>query len=260
MRFFDTHAHYDDARFDADRKEILLSLPSKGVELVLNPGSDIDSSRRAVALAGEFAHVWAACGVHPGSADTLDANAADMLSAMLKDKKCVALGEVGFDYHYDTPGRDVQKRALYAQLQLAAAHNVPVIFHDRDAHADSLRAIDDFPGLRGVFHCFSGSAEMARELVKKGWYISFTGVITFPNARRVREAATAVPRGRVMIETDAPYLAPQPWRGARSDSTMLTAVTETLAGIWGVGADEAAEITFQNGVGFFGIPTGVQGR
>ena len=254
MRLFDTHAHYDSGAFNADRLEVLASMPEKGVELILNPGCDLASSQTAVELAERFPFVYAAVGVHPSDCEGFSGETADTLKALAAHPKVRAVGEIGLDYHWEeNPPRDLQREVFRAQMALAEELDLPVIVHDRDAHRDSLEIVRAFPGVRGVFHCFSGSAEMARELVERGWMISFTGVLTYSNARRAVEAAAAVPLDRLMIETDSPYMAPVPYRGKRNHSGYVRYVCERLAELKGVSFEECARITMENGKRFFGI-------
>jgi TatD DNase family protein len=250
---FDTHAHYDDRAFSDDCHAVLSSLTARYVRVV-NAGCDIASSEASVALAERIPFVYAACGVHPSASATADADAFSKLEHLLNHPKCVALGEIGLDYHYPTPARDVQRAAFGAQLEMAARLNKPVIVHNREAHGDAMDMVRKYKGvLRGVFHCFSGSVEMARELVDMGWYIGFAGPLTYKNARRLREAAAAVERDRVLLETDAPYLPPQSARGKRCDSSMLPETAAALAEIWGVSAEAALLQTYCNGVDFYGL-------
>ncbi len=252
--YFDTHAHYDDSRFDADRDELLGKMPKNGVELILNPGCDEVSSLAAVDFAVRYGHVYAAVGWHPENADSFDCESMEKLRRWVRYPKVVAIGEIGLDYYYeDGADRHTQKRVFYSQLELARELGLPVIVHDREAHADSLEAARTFPGLRGVFHCYSGSAEMACQLVNLGWYLSFTGAITFKNARRALEVLEVCPMDRIMLETDSPYLAPVPHRGHRNDSTLLPFVAKVIAGVKGLSAEEVAAITLENGKRFFGI-------
>lgn len=252
--YFDTHAHYDDARFDGDRDELLRKMPENGVELIVNPGCDGPSSLAAMDFAGRYKHVYAAVGWHPENAESFGADSAEKLRDWAGSPKVVAIGEVGLDYYYDDgPDRQTQKRVFYAQLELARELNLPVIVHDREAHADCLAAARAFPGLRGVFHCYSGSAGMARELLGLGWYLSFTGAITFKNARRALEAIEVCPMDKLMLETDSPYLAPVPYRGHRNDSTLLPFIAETVARVKGLSVEEVAAATLSNGKRFFGI-------
>ena len=252
--YFDTHAHYDDGRFDTDRDELLGKMPKNGVELIVNPGCDEASSLAAMDFAARYGHVYAAVGWHPENADSFDCESLEKLRRWARRPKVVAIGEIGLDYYYeDGADRQTQKRVFYSQLELARELGLPVIVHDREAHADSLEAARTFPGLRGVFHCYSGSAEMARQLVDLGWYLSFTGAITFKNARRALEVLEVCPMERIMLETDSPYLAPVPHRGHRNDSTLLPFVAEVIAGVKGLSVEEVAAITLENGKRFFGI-------
>ena len=255
MLLFDTHAHYDDAQFDPDREELLAALPENGVGLVVNPGCDIPTSQKALALAERFPHVYAAVGYHPENCGPYVPEDLDTLRSLAAHPKAVAIGEIGLDYYWEeNPPRELQQQVFRAQLQLAQELDLPVIVHDREAHGDSLSIIREFPNLRGVFHCFSGSAEMARELVKLGWMISFTGVLTYKNARKALEAADAVPLEHLMIETDSPYMAPVPNRGKRNDSRNVSFICQKLAEVKGVSPEDCARITMENGKRFFRIP------
>lgn len=252
---FDTHAHYDDEAFDPDRREVLAGLPQKGVGLVVNPGCTLTSSEKAVALAAEFPHVYAAVGLHPENCHDFQPEQIERLRQLAQREKVVAIGEVGLDYYWEeNPPRALQQEVLRRQLALAEELKLPVIFHDREAHGDSLTIIKEFPAVRGVFHCFSGSAEMAKELVKLGWMVSFTGVLTYKNARKALEAAAAVPLERLMIETDSPYMAPVPKRGTRNDSRNVAFICEKLAEVKGISPEECQQITWENGKRFFRIP------
>ena len=254
MQLFDTHAHYDAEQFDADRGELLAALPQNGVALVVNPGCDIPTSRTAVELADRYDYLYAAVGYHPESCAPYRAEELDLLREMAKHEKVVAIGEIGLDYYWEeNPPKELQMEVFRAQMALARELNLPVIVHDREAHADSLAVVKEFPEVKGVFHCFSGSAEMAKELVKLGWMISFTGVLTYKNARKAVEASEAVPIESIMIETDAPYMAPVPHRGKRCDSSLVVHTCERLAEIKGITAEECARITMENGKRFFGI-------
>ena len=251
---FDTHAHYDAEQFDHDRQAVLTGLPARGVSLVVDPGCDLDSSRRAVELAEEYSFVYAAVGYHPENCAPYQSGDLDILREMSRREKVVAIGEIGLDYYWEeNPSRELQQRVFREQLALAEELGLPVIVHDREAHRDSLEIIREFPEVRGVFHCFSGSAEMADILVKLGWMISFTGVLTYKNARKAVEAAQAVPLERLMLETDSPYMAPVPHRGKRNDSGYLAHICERLAELKGITAGECARVTMENGKRFFGI-------
>ena len=250
---FDTHAHYDAPEFDQDRDALLARLPEQDVSLVVNPGCDPASSRAALELAGRYPFLYAAVGWHPENCAPYDGSL-DGIRELAQAPRTVAIGEIGLDYYWEeNPPRELQRRVFRDQMALARELGLPVIVHDREAHADALAMVRAFPGVRGVFHCFSGSAEMARELVKLGWMLSFTGVLTYRNARRAVEAAGAVPIERLMIETDSPYMAPVPHRGVRNDSGYVRYVCEKLAEIKGIPYEECARITLENGKRFFGI-------
>lgn len=252
--YFDTHAHYDAEQFDADRDQVLSALPAAGVVLAVDPGCDLPSSRAALALAERYDFLYAAVGCHPENCAPYREEDLDQIRDMARHPKCVAIGEIGLDYYWaENPPRALQQRVFRDQLALAAELALPVIVHDREAHGDSLAAVKEFPAVRGVFHCFSGSAEMAKELVGLGWMISFTGVLTYKNARKALEAAAAVPLDRLMIETDSPYMAPVPCRGQRNDSRNLPYICEKLAELKGVSPGECARITLENGKRFFHI-------
>ncbi len=252
MPIFDTHAHYDDSRFDGDRDAVLAALPEAGVELVLDPGCDLPSSRAAAALAERYGHVYAAAGIHPENcAGFQDADLA-ALRQLLAQPKVAAIGEIGLDYYWaENPPRDFQQMVFRKQLAQAEELDLPVIVHDREAHGDSLSIIREFPAVTGVFHCFSGSPEMAEELLKRGWYLGFDGPITYKNARRAPEVAAITPLERMVVETDAPYLSPVPVRGRRNDSRYLPHVIAKLAEWKGVTPEEMTRITCENGKRLF---------
>jgi len=251
--YFDTHAHYDDEAFEADRDALLSSLPDRGVGLIVNPGQNAPSSLSAMALAEKYPHVYAAVGWHPHEADSFDGESPARIRAWARNDRVVAIGEIGLDYHYDFSPRETQKRVLEAQLSLAEELDMPVIVHDREAHGDILEIVRRHPGVRGVFHCWSGSPDMAAELFKRGWYLSFTGSITFPHARKGLETIAIAPLERIMLETDAPYLSPVPHRGKRNDSTNLPYIAAAVAAVRGLGVEEVAALTWENGRRFFGL-------
>ena len=245
---FDTHAHYDDDQFDGDRETLLASLPEQGVGLVVNPGCTVASSRTAVELARRFPHVYAAVGIHPENCGDFRPEDLDAIRALAREDKVVAIGEIGLDYYWEeNPPRDFQQTVFRKQLALASELDLPVIVHDREAHGDSLAIIQEFPTVTGVFHCFSGSPEMAAELLKRGWYLGFDGPITYKNAKRAPEVAAITPLDRMVVETDAPYMAPVPMRGKRNDSRYLPYVIEKLAAWKGVTVEEMTRITWENG-------------
>ena len=252
--YFDTHAHYDSGAFNADWKELLASMPQKGVELIVNPGCDLESSRTAVALAEEFPHVYAAVGVHPSDCGEWGEGTLLELRQLASRPKVRAIGEIGLDYYWkDNPPRALQQNVFHRQLELAQSLRLPVIVHDREAHQDCLSIVREHPQVTGVYHCYSGSLEDAKVLVDKGWMLSFTGNITFKNARRAPDILRWLPLDRLMLETDAPYMAPEPYRGQRCDSTMIARSAETVAQLRGLTRDEVEAVTLENGKKFFGI-------
>ena len=251
---FDTHAHYDDEAFDTDRDALLTALPQRGVGLVLNPGCDVESSRKAVTYAAAYPHVYAAVGIHPENCGGCTADDLAAIRALAQQPKVVAIGEIGLDYYWEqNPPRELQQRVLRDQLALAQELDLPVIVHDREAHADSLAIVQEFPAVRGVFHCFSGSVEMARELLKRGWYLGFDGPVTYKNARKTVEVALECPLDRMLLETDSPYMAPVPVRGTRNDSRSVRYIAEKLAALRGLDTDELIRLTAENGKRLFGI-------
>ena len=252
---FDTHAHYDDEAFDTDRDALLTALPQRGVGLILNPGCDVESSRKAVTYAAAYPHVYAAVGIHPENCGGCTADDLAAIRALAQQPKVVAIGEIGLDYYWEeNPPRDFQQQVLRQQLALAQELALPVIIHDREAHADTLSIVREFPSVTGVFHCFSGSPEMARELLQMGWYLGFDGPVTYKNARRAPEVAAVTPPERMLIETDSPYMTPVPYRGKRNDSGYVYLVAEKLAAWKGLAPEELARITTENGKRLFRIP------
>ena len=261
MRLFDSHAHYFDDRFFGaecpEGADVLLSRLFASGELVgvVNVGTDIPSTLRALAQADRFPQMYVAAGIHPSDSRhyTDMQGELDKLARLLGERrdKIVALGEIGLDYHYPETDKAAQARWLDAQLSLAEQYDLPVVIHDREAHGDCFDAICAHPRVRGVFHSYSGSAEMAKELIRRGFYISFSGTVTFKNAAKVASTAAAMPQDRVLIETDCPYLAPHPHRGALNHSGLLVYTATRLGELWGITPDEAAEITCQNAQNFF---------
>ncbi|MBQ3099381.1 MAG: TatD family hydrolase [Clostridia bacterium] len=249
LGIIDTHAHYDDRRFDEDRDSFIKSLFEDGtVSAVINAGYDLASSKRAVEYTKKYPNFYAWCGIHPQDTGKIEDRERTLfeLESLLYNERVVGIGEIGLDYHWPTPERDVQIEWFRLQMELARRTGKPVNIHDRDAHGPCMDVVREFPEVKGIFHSFSGSAEMAKELVKRGWYISFSGVITFKNAARVREAAAAVPLERMMIETDAPYLAPEPMRGKTNDSRNLRYTAAVAAEVKGVSTEEFCAATTRN--------------
>ncbi len=245
---FDTHAHLDDRAFDTDRAALLSQLPGLGLALVMNPGCSLASSRAAAALAENYDYVYAAVGSHPDAADEVTEDVLEQYRQLARQcPKVRAIGEIGLDYHYEDIPREVQQRAFRAQMALARELELPVIVHEREAHEDGMRIVEEFPQVTGVFHCYSGSLEMAKVLIRRGWYIGFGGVLTFKNARKAVEAASQIPLDRLVLETDCPYMSPEPFRGRRNDPRRLHLVAERLAQLRGLSAEEIENITLENG-------------
>ena len=250
---FDTHAHYDSASFDADRKEILQNLPTQGVQLVVDPGCDGGSIAAVLALSDEYGYIYAAVGWHPEEWESWSETSLAQIEAMAKHPKVVAIGEIGLDYYWDKEHKELQKEMLHSQLKLAMKLNLPVIIHDREAHEDCLNAVSCYPGIRGVFHCFSGSAEMAKILLKDGWYLGFDGPVTYKNNKKAAEVLAVTPLDRILLETDSPYMTPVPHRGKRNDSTMIPYIAAKIAEIKAVSPEEVLSAGMENGKRLFGI-------
>lgn len=250
MRIIDSHAHYDDSSFDADREEVLRELFSGEICKIVNIGCSVKSSYSSVKLAEEYAGIYAAVGLHPDAADEIDR--IEEIRRLCGNKKVVAVGEIGLDYHYEEHSRDIQKKAFEEQLKLAAELDMPVVIHSRDAWEDTMELLRKYRP-KGVMHCFSGSAEIAREIVAMGMYVGFTGVVTFKNAKKALKALEAVPLDRLLVETDCPYMAPEPNRGKRNYSGYLPYTVAAMAAVKGVSLDEMAEITAENAERLFNI-------
>ena len=245
---FDTHAHMDDRAFDEDREELLADLPRQGIGLVLNPGCSLASSRNVDALTKRYDYIYGAVGSHPDVADEVNEAVLEEYRMLCKQNPRIkAIGEIGLDYHYEDIPRELQKCAFRLQMELARELALPVIVHERDAHEDGMKIVEEFPEVRGVFHCYSGSAEMAKWLVARGWYIGFTGVLTFKNARKALEVASSIPLDRIVLETDCPYMSPEPFRGRRNDPGKLYRMAEKLAELRGLSVEEIHRITMENG-------------
>ena len=251
--YFETHAHYDSSKFNADRDEVLAAMPGCGVDYIIDPGCDAESSRAAIALAEKYPFVYAAVGWQPEEWESWDMYSPALVRELAAHEKCVAVGEIGLDYYWDREHKEIMYEMFVTQLEIALELNKPVIIHDREAHADCLSAVKRYPGLRGVFHCFSGSREMAEELLKLGWHLGFDGPITYKNARRALEVLEITPPERILLETDSPYLPPVPFRGQRNDSSKLRYIAEKAAEIKGFSPEALAEITCENAKRLFGI-------
>ncbi|MEA3422903.1 MAG: TatD family hydrolase [Bacillota bacterium] len=252
---FDSHAHVNDERYKDDRHEMIMRAYESGVELIMLPGASLESSLSGVELSKEYDFIYSAVGIHPHDTKNMDEMTLKMIRGLAKNSKVKAIGEIGLDYYYDFSPRDIQKKWFEEQLLLAKELKLPVIIHDRDAHQDVmdiLTKVDVFEtGV--VMHCYSGSKELALEYVKKGAYISFAGPITFKNARKAKEAAAVVPLDRLLIETDSPYLTPDPFRGKRNEPEHVRFVAMAIAGIRGISFDEVANITCDNAKKIFKI-------
>ena len=251
----DSHAHIDDERFDADREEVVARALAAGVSLIVNIGADMASSTRSVALAEKYPGIYAAVGMHPHDSQAMQEADYRQLERWTTHPKVVAIGEIGLDYHYDLSPRPVQKEVFLRQLDLARKTGKPFIIHEREAHADMMDIIRNAArGLNGVFHCFSGSVETAREYLKMGFYISVAGPVTFPKSLKTKEVAKAVPLDRLLVETDSPYLTPQPFRGKRNEPAHVRLVAEEIANLRDISLVELAEATTANVRRLFNIP------
>lgn len=229
---FDSHAHYDDESFNEDRESIIEEIQKNGVVGVLNCGASFKGAKDSVKLANENDFMYAAVGVHPEYANEVNEDLILELKDLSKNAKVKAIGEIGLDYYWEeNPHKDIQKEAFRRQMKLADELNLPVVIHDRDAHKDTLEIMKEFPGVIGVVHCFSGSVEFARECLKLGYYIGFTGVLTFKNARKLVEVCAEIPIDRMLVETDCPYMAPVPFRGKRNQSNYIEYVIEKISEI-----------------------------
>lgn len=252
---FDTHAHYDDDKFSADRYEVIGKAYDSGVTLILNASSNMSSCVDSIALTQKFDFVYAAIGIHPHNAGDINDNTLVTLDDYAKNSKVVAIGEIGLDYYYDNCPRELQRYWLAKQINLAKGLKLPVIIHNRDAHEDTLRIItsEDAKEVGGVLHCYSGSSEMAKILLNNNFYISIGGPVTFKNANKIIEVIKSVPSDRLLVETDCPYLTPEPHRGKRNDSSYVRLIAEKIAEIKGLSLEEIAHITTENAKRLFKI-------
>lgn len=253
--FIDTHAHYDDNAFDQDRETLLSGLKDKGVDIIVNCGQDIETSKKCVALAEKYDFVYATVGFHPHEASKYSPDAMEEIKRLAGHKKVVAIGETGLDYHYDFSPRDVQKENFRANIRLALELGLPVVVHDREAHQDTFDILceEKVPQGKAVYHCYSGSAEFAKLIAKKGWYFSIGGSVTFKNAEKVREAVAVIPDELLMLETDCPYMSPVPLRGTRNDSSNIRFTAEEIARVRNSDYESVCKLTGDNAKRFFGI-------
>ncbi|MCR4924908.1 MAG: TatD family hydrolase [Clostridiales bacterium] len=250
---FDSHAHYDDEQFDTDRNTLLSSLEEKGVCSVINCACSLSSVKSTLELAEKYSFVYAALGIHPENINETPSNYLDDLKALIKHKKVVAIGEIGLDYHYDDAApKEIQKKFFTQQIELAMENNLPVIVHDRDSHEDILNILKYYKP-KGVVHCFSGSVEMAKEILKIGMYIGLGGAVTFKNARKPLEVAKIVDDDKLLLETDCPYMSPVPFRGKRNDSSLIPYSAEKIAEIRNCETQKILDLTSENAKRLFNI-------
>ncbi len=252
---FETHAHYDDDAYDSDRDSIIRLLKEEEIAPVVNVGASLTSTESSVELAHKYGHVYAAVGVHPSDCADLTEKDMEWIKSLCSDKKVVAIGEIGLDYHYDEPEREIQKTWFERQLRLAKEVNLPIIVHSRDAAADTLNILskEEHKGLKGIIHCFSYSLEIAQEYVKMGYLIGIGGVVTFKNGRKLHEIARTIPLENIVVETDCPYLAPEPYRGRRNSSAYLTYIIERIASLRNAEYDQIERAAYENAAALFGV-------
>lgn len=249
---FDTHAHYDDEKFREDLEETISSVHQSGVSLIINCGCDPESSKRTLELCDKYDFIYGAVGIHPHEAEGADFEALEEIKKLASHPKVVAIGEIGLDYHYDFSPRDIQKEVFEKQLILANELDLPVIVHDRESHQDALDLLKKYKP-KGVVHCFSGSAETAREVLKLGMYIGLGGAVTFKNAKKPVEVAESIDINRLLLETDAPYMTPFPHRGKRNDSSFIPFTAMKIGEIRGMDPQEVIDIATENGKRLFGV-------
>lgn len=248
---FDAHAHYDDGWFDEDREAVLEALPQKGVCAVVNNAVDLKTAKRVIELAEKHSYIYAAVGFHPENIIDMPKDYLSKVAELTEHPKIVAIGETGLDYHWDTP-RDIQKKVFEEQIKLSLDLNMPLVVHDREAHGDTFDLLRKYRP-KALVHCFSGSVELMREAVKLGCVISLGGVVTFKNARHSVEVASEIPLDRLLLETDAPYMASVPFRGKRCDSSMIIYAAEKIASLRGIGVQQLLNITAENAKRFYNI-------
>ena len=241
----DSHAHYDDEAFEEDRDNLLQSMQSNGIEKIINVGANIKGSRASIALSEQYPFIYAAVGVHPSDTEELNEEKMAWLKEVSKKEKVVAIGEIGLDYYWSEPDREIQKKWFIRQMELAQEVNLPVIIHSRDAAQDTVEILKQFPA-NGVIHCYSYSKEMAQEYIKMGFYIGVGGVVTFKNAKKLKEVVENIPLTSIVLETDCPYMAPEPNRGKRNNSAYIRYVAEKIAELKGITYEEVVEQTEKN--------------
>ncbi|MDT8717273.1 TatD family hydrolase [Clostridium sp. 19966] len=247
IKIFDSHAHYDDEKFDEDREKVIEAIQKSGVIGVLNCGASYAGAKKSAELANTYDMFYAAIGIHPENAYELNEEVLNEFRLLAQNPKIRAVGEIGLDYYYEeNPPRDIQKQAFINQMKLAEELKLPVVIHDRDAHEDTLNIIKQFPKVNGVVHCFSGSVEFAKQCLKEGYYIGITGVVTFKNAKKIVEVVREVPMDKILVETDCPYMAPTPNRGKRNQSDYIIYVMEKIAEIKEVTVEEISSNTIKN--------------
>lgn len=248
IKFIDSHAHLDDERFDEDRERLIKSLKENNIELVLNAGADLQTSLNSVELSKKYDFIYASVGCHPHDSKYMNEDTMNIFKSLSKNKKVLAIGEIGLDYYYDNSDRDTQRKWFREQIRLAKELDMPYIVHDRDAHEDVLKIMKEehYSGSRGILHCYSSSAEMAKEFIKLGFYISLGGPVTFKNAKTPKSVAKEIPLSSLLIETDCPYLSPEPFRGKRNNPSYVSYVAEEIAQIRDISVEEVAEQTSTN--------------
>jgi TatD DNase family protein len=251
----DTHAHLQWANFDKDREKVISRARKVDVNYIVNIGFDLDGSREAIELAEKHEGLYATVGIHPHNASQLNENVLDKLRKLSENPKAVAIWEIGLDYYRNLSPRETQKKAFEAQLLLAEELGLPVVIHDREAHADTREMLSKFKGkINGVMHCFSGSREMAEQCIKSDFYISFAGPVTFPNSHKLHEIAKCIDLSKILLETDSPWLAPQEMRGKRNEPAFLLFIAKKIAELKGISLEELAEATTENAKEIFQLP------
>jgi len=251
---FETHAHLDDDKFDLDREAVVKRAQEAGISRIITIGCNEVSSREAVKIAGKYSNIYASVGIHPHDAQLCTEKTWDELTRLAQNPKVVAWGEIGLDYYRDLSPRDIQRKVFIKQIELANEMGLPIIIHDRDAHEDVMKTVKKYkPEFGGVFHSYSGSWEMAKELLKMGFYLSFSGPLTFKNSRHTVEVATNVPNDRFVVETDSPYLTPEPYRGKRNEPAYVRYVVEKIAELKGLTLEKTAELSMENACRLFRI-------